>query len=135
MIKLMIKKILQSNSLFLNKSFLINKNKYVLKKGIIFTLYSEEFKLIEIGYVKNNNVLERILLRNKFTLLDKKNGKLSELELLKTTLKELGIFPLNNLYYPYTNKTMRHLNTLNWPIGNSLYKSRRIKKEISYAAA
>jgi len=50
--------------------------------------------------------------------------------LLINTLKELGFKYSDNLYFKYTNYLMRHLYTLGWPIGRSLYKRRKIKKEL-----
>ena len=68
----------------------------------------------------------------KFILLDKKKGSLKELSTLKRTLEELGILILNNRYYKYSELLMRHLHTLGWPIGKSLYKHKIIKKKILY---
>ena len=59
----------------------------------------------------------------------KKRNK-QDLFLLITTLKELGIKYSGNLYLNYSSSLMRHLSTLGWPVGRSLYKQRKIKKEI-----
>ena len=72
-------------------------------------------------------------MNKKFILLDKKKGSLKELRTLKRTLEELGLLILNNKYYIYSDLLIRHLNTLGWPIGRSLYKQRVIKKKILYA--
>ena len=72
-------------------------------------------------------------MNEKFILLDKKKGSLKELSTLKRTLEELGLLILNNRYYKYSDLLMRHLHTLGWPIGRSLYKQRVIKKKILYA--
>ena len=106
---------------------------HVLKNGFIYTLYSEKSNLIEVGFTQNNKVLENKLIREKLILLDKKKGSLEELNLLKKTLSELGICIFNKKYYKYSDSSIRHLNTLGWPIGKSLYKQRIIKKKISYA--
>ena len=72
-------------------------------------------------------------MNEKFILLDKKKGSLNELRILKSTLKELGLLIVNNQYYKYTELLIRHLHTLGWPVGRSLYKQRVIKKKIQYA--
>ena len=59
-----------------------------------------------------------------------KKGKKKDLFLLKITLKELGIKYSDNLCYKYSGSLIRHLSTLGWPIGRSLYKQRKIKKEL-----
>ncbi len=59
-----------------------------------------------------------------------KKGNKKNLFLLILTLKELGIKYSDNLYFKYSDSLMRHLSTLGWPVGRSLYKQRKIKKEI-----
>ena len=63
-------------------------------------------------------------------LLDMKKGNEKDLFLLITTLKELGIKYSDNFYFKYSVSIMKHLSTLGWPIGRSLYKQRKIKKEL-----
>jgi len=101
-------------------------------KGIIYTLYSDQLNLIELGFAKNNKIISERTKENKFILLDKKYGKFFDLLLLKKTLKFLNIELLNDKYCNYSCRTIRHLKTLGWPIGNSLYKKRIIRKKISY---
>ena len=135
-IKLMLKKYLQKKyKVFINSSLsekLISKRNS-LKDGFIYTLYSDNSNLIEVGFTKSNKILENKLMNKKFILLDKKKGSLKELRNLKRTLEELGLLILNNKYYIYSDLLIRHLNTLGWPIGRSLYKQRVIKKKILYA--
>ena len=135
-IKLMLKKYLQKKyKVFINSSlsekFISKRNS--LKDGFIYTLYSDNSNLIEVGFTKSNKILENKLMNKKFILLDKKKGSLKELRTLKRTLEELGLMILNNKYYIYSELLIRHLNTLGWPIGRSLYKQRVIKKKILYA--
>ena len=74
-----------------------NKNKMVLKKlnkeyrecissslnlvtqkskfGILYTLYSDRFNLIEVGFAENDKILKNKLLQSDLILLDKKKGK------------------------------------------------------------
>mgnify|MGYP004199812229 CR=1 FL=1 len=132
----MIKKYLEKKyKIFYNSSlsekFILKRNS--LKDGFIYTLYSDNSNLIEVGFTKSNKILENKLMNKKFILLDKKKGSLKELRTLKRTLEELGLLILNNKYYIYSELLIRHLNTLGWPIGRSLYKQRVIKKKILYA--
>ena len=135
-IKFMLKKYLQKkykifNNSSLGEKFIFKRNG--LKDGFIYTLYSDNSNLIEVGFTKSNKIIENKLMNKKFILLDKKKGSLNELRTLKRTLDELGLLILNNKYYIYSELLMRHLNTLGWPIGRSLYKQRVIKKKILYA--
>jgi len=98
--------------------------------GIIYTLYSDEFNSLKVGFAKNEKVLEKNLSNGALILLDRKKGKKKELFLLMTTLKELGIQYSDKLYFKYSSSLMRHLSTLGWPVGRSLYKPRKIKKEL-----
>ena len=135
-IKFMIKKYLEKKyKIFYNSSlsekFILKRNS--LKDGFIYTLYSDNSNLIEVGFTKSNKILENKLMNKKFILLDKKKGSLKELRTLKRTLEELGLLILNNKYYKYSELLIRHLHTLGWPVGGSLYKQRVIKKKILYA--
>ena len=100
------------------------------KDGIIYTLYSDEFNSIKVGFAENVRVLENKLSSEALILLDIKKGNKKELFLLVNTLKELGIKYSDNLYFKYSSSLMRHLSTLGWPVGGSLYKQRKIKKEL-----
>ena len=130
-----------------------NKNKMVLKKlnkeyrkfissslnlapqkskfGIVYTLYSDRFNSIEVGFAENDKILKNKLLQSDLILLDKKKGKKQDLNLLIKTLNELEISFSSKLNYRYSNILIRHLSTLGWPVGRSLYKQRTIKKELS----
>jgi hypothetical protein len=132
-----------------------NKNKMVLKKlnkeyrkfissslnlapqkskfGIVYTLYSDRFNSIEVGFAENDKILKNKLLQSDLILLDKKKGKKQDLNLLIKTLNELEISFSSKLNYRYSNILIRHLSTLGWPVGRSIYKQRRIKKELSFA--
>ena len=101
-----------------------------LKDGIIYTFYSDEFNSLKVGFAKNDKVLEEKLSSEPLILLDMKKGNKNDLFLLITTLKELGIKYSDNLYFKYSGSLMRHLSTLGWPVGRSLYKQRKIKKEL-----
>ena len=102
------------------------------KFGIVYTLYSDRFNLIEVGFAENDKILKNKLLYSDLILLDKKKGKKQDLNLLIKTLNELEISFSSKLNYRYSNILIRHLSTLGWPVGRSLYKQRTIKKELSF---
>tara|TARA_Y100001968_G_scaffold333950_1_gene401724 strand:- start:17724 stop:18113 length:390 start_codon:yes stop_codon:yes gene_type:complete len=109
--------------------FKLFPNRLGYQEGLIYTLYSDQFNLIEVGFADNNKIIEDIIKRKKFILLDKKYGKKVDFSLLKDTLRLLGVELFKNKYFKYSEKRLRHLNTLDWPIGNSLYKKRIIRKK------
>ena len=100
-----------------------------LKDGIIYTLYSDEFNSLKVGFAENDKILEKKLSSEELILLDMKKGNHKDLLLLINTLKELGIKYSDNLYYKYSGSLIRHLSTLGWPVGRSLFKQRKIKNE------
>ena len=103
------------------------------KFGIVYTLYSDRFNSIEVGFAENDKILKNKLLQSDLILLDKKKGKKQDLNLLIKTLNELEISFSSKLNFRYSNILIRHLSTLGWPVGRSLYKQRKIKKELSLA--
>ena len=124
------KKIIKGYKTLISSSFKVDSSTDKFKDGIIYTLYSDEFNSLNIGFAENDKVLEKILSSKAFILLDMKKGNKKELFLLITTLKELGIKYSDNLYFKYSSSLMRYLSTLGWPIVRSLYKQRKIKKEL-----
>ena len=102
------------------------------KFGLIFTLYSDRFNLIEVGFAENEKILQTKIFRSNSILLDKKKGKEQDLDLLIKTLNELDFNFSSKLKFKYSNILIKHLSTLGWPIGRSLYKQRKIKKELSF---
>ena len=128
----MINKLIKKELKFLNKRLFeygISKPQKSVN-GIVYTLYSDRLNLVEIGFAENKNILNNKLIKEKFILLDQKSGSLMELNILIETLKQLGVSLLNNKYFKYKNSYLRHLNTLGWPIGKSLYKQNLIRKKI-----
>ena len=103
------------------------------KFGTLYTLYSDRFNSIELGFAENDKILKNKLLQGDLILLDKKKGKEQDLNLLIKTLNELDINFSSRLNFSYSNILIRHLSTLGWPVGRSLYKQRKIKKELSLA--
>ena len=123
------RKIIKGYKTFKSSSINVDGSNDTFKDGIIYTLYSDEFNSLKVGFAENDKVLEKNLSRKSLILLDMKKGSKKDLFLLITTLKELGIQYSDNLYFKYSSSLMRHLSTLGWPIGKSLYKQRQIKKE------
>ena len=124
------RKIIKGYKTLISSSFNVNTSTDKFKDGIIYTLYSDEFNSLKVGFAENDKVLEKILSSDSLVLLDMKKGNKKDLFLLIITLKELGIKYSDNLYFKYSGSLMRHLSTLGWPIGRSLYKQRKIKKEL-----
>ena len=100
------------------------------KDGIIYTLYSDEFNSLKVGFAENDKILEKKLSSESLILLEMRKGNKKDLFILITTLKELGIKYSDNFYIKYSGSLMKHLSTLGWPVGRSLYKQRKIKKEL-----
>ena len=115
----------------ISSPFNLGNDSHKLQFGIIYTLYSDKFNLLEVGFAENERVLDTKIVKNKLILLDKKKGKKKELNLLLNTLNEFGIKYSGNLNFKYSNILIRHLSTLGWPVGRSLFKPRNIKKELS----
>ena len=103
------------------------------KFGIVYTLYSDRFNSIEVGFAENDKILKNKILQSNSILLDKKKGKEQDLNLLIKTLNEMDINFSSRLNFRYSNILIRHLSTLGWPVGQSLYKQRKIIKELSLA--
>ena len=124
------KKIIKGYKTLISTRFNVDASIDKFKDGIIYTLYSDESNSLKVGFAENDKVLEKKLSSETLILLDMKKGNKNDLFLLITTLKELGIKYSDNLYYKYSGSLMRHLSTLGWPVGKSLYKQRKIKKEL-----
>ena len=124
------RKIIKGYKTLKSSSFNEDSSTDTFKDGIIYTLYFDEFNSIKFGFAENDKVLEKKLSSKALILLDMKKGNKKDLFLLITTLKELGIKYSDNFYFKYSSSLMRHLSTLGWPVGRSLYKQRKIKKEL-----
>ena len=124
------RKIIKGYKALISPRFNVDTSTDKFKDGIIYTLYSDEFNSLKVGFADDDNVLEKQLSSEALILLDMKKGNKKDLFLLITTLKELGIKYSDNLYFKYSGSLMRHLSTLGWPVGRSLYKQRKIKKEL-----
>ena len=124
------RKIIKGYKTLISSRFNVDNSADNFKDGIIYTVYSDAFNSLKVGFVENDKALEKKLSSEALILLDMKKGNKRDLFLLIITLKELGIKYSDNLYFKYSSSLMRHLSTLGWPIGRTLYKQRRIKKEL-----
>ena len=124
------RKIIKGYKKLISSRFSVDTSTDKFKDGIIYTLYSDEFNSLKVGFAENGKALKKLLSSESLILLDMKKGNKKNLFLLILTLKELGIKYSDNLYFKYSGSLMRHLSTLGWPVGRSLYKQRKIKKEI-----
>ena len=124
------KKIIKGYKILISSRFNADTSIDKFKDGIIYTLYSDKFDSLKVGFAENDKVLEKKLSSEALILLDMKKGNKRDLCLLVTTLKELGIKYSDNFYFKYSRSLMRHLSILGWPVGRSLYKHRKIKKEL-----
>ena len=127
------KKIIKVSQKTISKAFDLDTAANSFTNGIIYTLYSDKLNSLKVGFAKNNRILETKLSNQTYILLDRKKGNKKELIVLINTLKELGIRYSDNFSFRFSCSLMRHLSTLGWPIGKSLYKHRKIKKELQCA--
>ena len=124
------RKIIKEYKTLISSNFNGNFFKDKLKDGVIYTLYSDKINSLKVGFAENEKVLENKLSNKALILLDRKKGNNKDLYLLLNTLKELGFIYSENLYFKYSSSLIRHLSTLGWPVGRSIYKQRKIKKEL-----
>ena len=124
------RKIIKGYKTLISSRFNVDASIDKFKDGIIYTLYSDEFNSLKVGFAENKKVLEKKLYCGALILLEMKKGNKKDLFLLITTLKELGIKYSDNFHFKYSSTLMRHLFTLGWPVGRSLFKQRKIKKEL-----
>ena len=124
------RKIIKGYKTLISSRFSVDTSIDEFKDGIIYTLYSDKLNSLKVGFAENDKVLEKKLSSEPLILLEREKGNKKDLFLLITTLKELGIKYSDNFYFKYSSSLMRHLSTLGWPVGRSLYKQRKIKKEL-----
>ena len=93
------RKIIKGYKTLISSRFNVDNCADKSKDGIIYTLYSDEFNSLKVGFAENDKVLEKKLSSEALILLDMKKGKRKDLCLLITTLKELGIKYSDNFYF------------------------------------
>ncbi len=123
------KKIKNASQVLMSATLNVGNYTSIFKDGIIYTLYSDKLNSLKVGFAQNDRVLRTKLSSEALILLDSKKGKKKDLVLLIKTLNEFGIKSSEDSYFRYSTSLMRHLSILGWPVGRSLYKQRKIKKE------
>ena len=116
------RKIIKGYKTLISSRFNVDNSINKFEDGIIYPLYSDAFYSLKVGFAEYDKVLEKKLSSEELILLDMKKGKKKDLCLLITTLYELGIRYSDNFYFKYSSSLIRHLSTLGWPVGRSLYK-------------
>ena len=115
------RKIIKGYKTLISSRFNVDTSLDKSRDGIIYTLYSDSFNSLKVGFAENDKVLEKKLSSEALILLDMQKGKKKDLRLLKTTLNELGIKSSDNFYFKYSDSLMKHLSTLNLDDINVLY--------------
>ena len=95
------RKIIKGYKTLISSRFNVDTSVDNFKDGIIYTLYSDKFNSLKVGFAENDKVLEKKLLSESLILLEMKKGNKKDLFLLITTLKELGIKYSDNFYFKY----------------------------------
>ena len=124
------RKIIKGYKTLISSRFNVDTSVDKSKDGIIYTLYSDQFNSLKVGFAENDKVLEKKISSDPLILLGMRKGNKKDLILLTNTLKELGFKYSDNLFFKYSGSFMKHLSTLGWPVGRSLFKQRKIKKEL-----
>jgi len=96
------RKIIKGYKTLISSRFNVDTSVDKSKDGIIYTLYSDAFNSLKVGFAENDKVLEKKLSSEVLILLDMIKGKKKDLCLLITTLKELGIKYSDNFYFKYS---------------------------------
>ena len=76
------RKIIKGYKTLKSSSFYADNSTNKFKDGIIYTLYSDEFNSLKVGFAENDRTLEKKLSSKTLILLDKKKGNKKELFLL-----------------------------------------------------
>ena len=78
------KKIIKGYKTLISSSFNVDTSEDKFKDGIIYTLYSDEFNSLKVGFAENDKVLGEKLLNESLILLAMKKGNKKDLLLLIT---------------------------------------------------
>ena len=73
------RKITKGYKLLISPRFNVDTSINKFKDGIIYTLYSDEFNSLKVGFAENYKVLEKKLSSEALILLDMKKGKKKDL--------------------------------------------------------
>ena len=73
------RKIIKGYKTLISSRFNVDTSVDKFKDGIIYTLYSDEFNSLKVGFAENDKVLEKKLSSEALILLDMKKGKKKDL--------------------------------------------------------
>jgi len=68
------RKIIKGYKTLISSRFNVDTSVDKFKDGIIYTLYSDEFNSLKVGFAENDKVLEKKLSNNGLILLDRKKA-------------------------------------------------------------
>ena len=68
------KKIIKGYKTLITSSFNVDSSTDTFKDGIIYTLYSDEFNSLKVGFAESDKALEKKLSSKAFILLDMKKA-------------------------------------------------------------
>ena len=98
---------------------LMYKKKHSVTRGQLYTSYRKTDKVIKLGYTYSLASVNEDEKNLGYNLINSRAGTLREKRILKATLEELGFKPvLGQDYYRYSNKLIRYLQILGWPVKN-----------------
>ena len=81
------KKIIKGYKILISSRFNADTSNDKFKDGIIYTLYSDKFDSLMVGFAENDKILEKKLSSETLILLEMKKGNKKDLSLLIATLK------------------------------------------------
>ena len=73
------RKIVKGYKTLISSNYNVNTSRDKFKDGIIYTLYSDEFNSLKVGFAENDEALEKKLSSEALILLDMKKGKKKDL--------------------------------------------------------
>ena len=107
-----------------------NNNKF----GFIYTLYKFNEGLIILGYTENISYINKISKLNNISIIGISNGYEYDLNLVVSTLNELGYkYFRNKFIYKYSKEFLYHLELIGWPKeNNAKYQDKSSKRTKKY---
>ena len=87
------------------------------ENGYLYTFYNHLEKKMLMGYTSSLYDIKNNYSQSKYSLIDSRLGKINELNILQSTLLELG-FNQEYQSYTYSRSLIKYLTILNWPIGS-----------------
>ena len=86
--------------------------------GLIYTLYNQSKTAIKLGFLNDKYLSKEMIEGDGYLIVASRKGSAREMQLLKSTLLELGFTPMNLLEdYNYSIELIKYLRILGWPTG------------------